>query len=118
MDWPSRPKIQAGPIVIDLTPALETVIYSFEEDLSNIIQETISKQINVKTLVKEAPAEIPKYNYIRTKDIDLWIKIDPVSLLVQSQPEFRNDSIIVSAGLSSKLQIRLAHDTWPVDALD
>ncbi|QNL21156.1 DUF4403 family protein [Hyphobacterium sp. CCMP332] len=105
IEWPNKPVIQAGPIKVDLSTAIESVLIANEKFLSDIISRTAKSEINLKELVLKTTEEIPKYNFIKTKDIDLWMELEPQSLIIESTPRISNDSIKVKAGLRTLMNI-------------
>lgn len=105
IEWPRKPIIQAGPIKIDLSEAIESVLLANEENLSMVINQTAESQIKLKELVLNSIKSIPKYNYIKTKDIDLWMELSPLNFIIESTPKIENDTIKVKSGLITFLNL-------------
>ncbi len=106
IEWPNKPIIQAGPIKVDLSSGIESVLMANERYLSDIISKTAKTEINLKELVLTTSREIPRYNFIKTKDIDLWMELNPQSLIIESVPRIYNDSIKAKAGLRTIMNIK------------
>ncbi len=105
IDWPRRPVIQAGPISVDLTDAIESVLKANENALSNIISQTAKSELNLRDLIKKSASQIPRFNYVNSKDIKLWMELEPLSLIIESKPNINNDSIKINAGLTTFLKV-------------
>ncbi len=103
--WPNKPMINAGPIKIDLSEALESLFYKNEKELSDLIQNAARKELNIKDKFLVKVGEIPSSNYIRTKDIDLWMELKPVQIILAKRPFIKKDTLTMRVGIEVQFEL-------------
>lgn len=105
IQWPNRPVIKAGPITLDLTDAIESVIYKSQPELSAELEKAAKKEMRMRQRVEKAIGKIRKNQYINTRDLSLWMYLQPESIFIGRKPAISNDTIKVNGGLMVKFGI-------------
>jgi hypothetical protein len=103
--WPSRPVIIAGSLKVDLSPAIEAVIYSNENHISKTIQNEVNKRLILKDKVLSQSVRLKRNHYLNAKNTNLWLEVNPVEFLIAKKPSITNDSIVFDLGLKMLIGI-------------
>lgn len=103
--WPNPPGINAGPIRIDLSEALEMIIKENESRISGIVASKAKKSFDLKKEIKNLDIEIETQEEIEIDDLTYFLSLVPQKVLIGNKIQFDQKYAMVNAGVMASFQI-------------